>query len=138
MIHDTQSAQISQKHDEHNIYLIMKTMCPPGYHHNGFLAMMYVYYVPKGMSCDKAIMVITRRVNCFHDNIYNIMLILYTCNHTDEKFWKDSVLIYLLFISIWNFYINMVIAYYLLYIYIYIHKYIYKVVWWMFNTWNTV
>ena len=37
MIHDTQSAQISQKQDEHNIYGIMKTMCPPGYHHNGFV-----------------------------------------------------------------------------------------------------
>ena len=34
MIHDTQSAQISQKQDERNIYAIMKTMCPPGYHHN--------------------------------------------------------------------------------------------------------
>ena len=36
MIHDTQSAQISQKQDERNA--IMKTMCPPGYHHNGFVA----------------------------------------------------------------------------------------------------
>ena len=32
-----------------NIYVIMKTMCPPGYHHNGFVAthalghMMYSY-----------------------------------------------------------------------------------------------
>ena len=55
MIHDTQSAQISQKQDERNIYIyiyiyiIMKTMCPPGYHHNGFVAahalghMMYGY-----------------------------------------------------------------------------------------------
>ena len=38
MIHDTQSAEISQKQDERNIYVIMKTMCPPGYHHNGFVA----------------------------------------------------------------------------------------------------
>ena len=38
MIHHTQSAQILQKQDEHNIYVIMKTMCPPGYHHNGFMA----------------------------------------------------------------------------------------------------
>ena len=40
MIHDTQSAQISQKQDERNtyIYVIMKTMCPPGYHHSGFVA----------------------------------------------------------------------------------------------------
>ena len=38
MIHDTQSAQISQKQDGRNIYVIIKTMCPPGYHHNGFVA----------------------------------------------------------------------------------------------------
>ena len=35
---DTQSAQISQKQDGCNIYAIMNTMCPPGYHHNGFVA----------------------------------------------------------------------------------------------------
>ena len=35
---DTQSAEISQKQDGHNIYVIMKTMCPPGYHRNGFMA----------------------------------------------------------------------------------------------------
>ena len=38
MIRDTQSAQISQKQDECNIYVIMKTICPPSYHHNGFVA----------------------------------------------------------------------------------------------------
>ena len=38
VIHDTQSAQISQKQDGHNIYVIMKTMCPPSYQHNGFVA----------------------------------------------------------------------------------------------------
>ena len=38
MIHDTQSAQISQKQDRRNIYVIMKTMSLPGYHHNGFMA----------------------------------------------------------------------------------------------------
>ena len=49
MIQDTQSAQISQKQDERNIYVIMKRMCPPGYHHNGFVVthalghMMYGY-----------------------------------------------------------------------------------------------
>ena len=54
MIHDTQSAQISQKQDERNIYAIMKTMCPPDYHHNGFVV----------------IVVITGRAHCFHDCIY--------------------------------------------------------------------
>ena len=47
--HTTQSAQISQKQDGRNIHAIMKTMCPPGYHHNGPVAahalghMMYSY-----------------------------------------------------------------------------------------------
>ena len=36
MIHDTQSAQISQKQDGRNTYVIMKTMCPPSYHCNSF------------------------------------------------------------------------------------------------------
>ena len=54
MIHDTLSAQISQKQDERNIYAIMKTMCPPGYHHNGFVAthalghnisILYIYII---------------------------------------------------------------------------------------------
>ena len=36
-MHDTQSAQISQMQDEYNIYAIMKTICPPGYHPNGFV-----------------------------------------------------------------------------------------------------
>ena len=38
IIHDTQSAQISQKQDGRNIYIIIKTMCSLGYHHNGFMA----------------------------------------------------------------------------------------------------
>ena len=56
-MHDTQSAQISQKQDERNIYAIMKTMCPPGYHHNGFVAthalghMMYGYHLSNRTSC---------------------------------------------------------------------------------------
>ena len=39
MIHDTHSAQISQKQDERNLYAIMKTMA---YHHNGFVATNYI------------------------------------------------------------------------------------------------
>ena len=38
MIHYTKTAQISRKQDEHNIYVTMKTMSPPGYHHNSFVA----------------------------------------------------------------------------------------------------
>ena len=79
----------------------MKTMCPPGYHHNGFLAthalghMMYivcpkmmcivcphevhrvtVHHVPKCMSCHKAVMVITGRAHYFHDYIYITLILL--------------------------------------------------------------
>ena len=45
MIHDTQSAQISQKQDERNIYVIMKTMCPPGYYHNGLVNLKYEIFL---------------------------------------------------------------------------------------------
>ena len=58
------------------IYAIMKTMCPPGYPHNGFVAthslrqMMYGYIMcTKCMSCHKAIVVIAERAHCFHDRI---------------------------------------------------------------------
>ena len=54
----------------------MKTMCPPGYPHNGFVAthslrqMMYGYIMcTKCMSCHKAIVVIAERAHCFHDRI---------------------------------------------------------------------
>ena len=68
----------------------MKTMCSPGYHHNGFVAihalghMIYGYVhhvhhvhpVPKCMSCHKAILVITERAHSFNDCIY-IYIITY-------------------------------------------------------------
>ena len=87
MIHDTQSAQISQKQDERNIYVIMKTMCPPGYHHNGFVAthalghmIHWIHHVPKCMSCHKAIVVITGRAHCFYDYVYIYMYVcMYVC-----------------------------------------------------------
>ena len=37
MIRHTQSAQISQKQDGRNIYAIMTTMCPYGYHHKALV-----------------------------------------------------------------------------------------------------
>ena len=38
MIHEiAESAQTSRKQDSCNIYAIMKTMHPPGYHCNGFV-----------------------------------------------------------------------------------------------------
>ena len=44
----TESAHISMKQIEHSIYVVMKTMCSPCYHQNGFAAtlalgqMMYI------------------------------------------------------------------------------------------------
>ena len=62
----------------------MKTMCPPGYYHNGFVSthalghMMYGYtlLVTKCISCHKAIVVITGRAHCFHDCIYSTPILL--------------------------------------------------------------
>ena len=69
------------------IYAIIKKMCPPGYHHNSFVAthalgnIMYimcptVHHVPKCMSCHKAIVVIIGRAHCFHDFIYITPILL--------------------------------------------------------------
>ena len=51
MILNTQSAQISQKPDGCNIYVIMKTMCPPGYHYNGFVATHALGHMMNRASC---------------------------------------------------------------------------------------
>ena len=48
MIRDTQSAQISQKQDGRNIYAIMKTIPPIGYHYNGFVATHALWYIIYG------------------------------------------------------------------------------------------
>ena len=53
MIHDTQSAQISQKQNEHNIYAIMKTMCPPSYQQNGIVTTHAVGH----MTCGNTLLV---------------------------------------------------------------------------------
>ena len=50
----------------------MKTMCPPGYHHNGFVAIHALGH----MSCHKAIVAITGRAHCFHDFIYITLVLL--------------------------------------------------------------
>ena len=60
------------------IYAIMKTMYPPGYHHNDFVAthvlwhMIYptVDHVCKCMSCHKTIVVVTRRLPPYLGNFY--------------------------------------------------------------------
>ena len=48
MIYAIESDQASQKQDKRHIYVIMKTIYPPGYHHNGFVetnALGYIMYV---------------------------------------------------------------------------------------------
>ena len=62
MIHDTQSAQISQKQDECNIYIyeIMKTMCPPGYHHNGFVVTHALGHMMYGLCPSAQVVMCTR------------------------------------------------------------------------------
>ena len=62
----------------------MKTMCPPGYHHNGFvvthalghMSKQTVHHVPKCMNYHKAIVVITGKAHCFHDYIYITFILL--------------------------------------------------------------
>ena len=54
--------RVLKSQDGHNIYVIMKTMCPPGYHYNGFVAahafghIMYrcaqVHELPQGQCGD--------------------------------------------------------------------------------------
>ena len=42
-------------------------MCPPGYHHIGFVATHVLGAYDLCMSCHKAIVVITGREHCFQD-----------------------------------------------------------------------
>ena len=51
MIHDTKSVKISQKQDERNVYIIMKTMRPPGYDVNGLPATHALGHMMYGSSC---------------------------------------------------------------------------------------
>ena len=65
MIHHTQSAQISQKQDERNLYAIMKTMCLPYYYHNDFVATHAL-----GTQVHATHELVPWRAHCFHDCIY--------------------------------------------------------------------
>ena len=73
VIHDSQYTDCSNlTKAEHNMYGIIKIMCPTGYHHNTFVATYPSSHttVPKCMSCHKSIVAITRRTHYFHDCIY--------------------------------------------------------------------
>ena len=69
LIHDTQSVQISQKQDEHNIYVIMKTTCPLSYHHNGFVATHALGQIRKGYTL---LVPMNQRVLSKSSNVHNI------------------------------------------------------------------
>ena len=49
----------------------MKTMCPPGYHHNSFVATHALGHIMYGDT-----VVITGRAHCFHDCIYITPILL--------------------------------------------------------------
>ena len=38
VVSDPRHTECSNLTEERKLYAIMKTMCPPGYHHNGFVA----------------------------------------------------------------------------------------------------
>ena len=56
------------------IYVVMKTMYPSSYHHNGFIATHALGHMMYMHSCHKAIVVITEREFCFHDYIHDYMI----------------------------------------------------------------
>ena len=108
MIQDTQSAEISQKQDGCNIYVIMKTICPPRYHHNVFIAtpalghMMYGYTLLVPMNQK-----VLKKLSSYYLSIYlSISLSLYIYTYI-------YIYIYI------NIYIYIYITY-IIYIYIYI------------------
>ena len=51
------------------MHAIIKTMFPPGCHHNDLVATHLINHVPKCISCHKVIVVIARTVHCFHNNM---------------------------------------------------------------------
>ena len=51
VIHDTQSADISKQKDKRNIDIIMKTMDPANYHHNGFVTTHTLGHMMYGTRC---------------------------------------------------------------------------------------
>ena len=81
----------------------METMCPPGYHHSGFLA----------------ILVIMRRANCFHDCIYVWSSSCFCEIWALCVSWITYNHLYV--------YICIYIYIYIYYIYIYIYIYIYVI-----------
>ena len=71
------------------LYVIMKTMYPPSYHHNGF-------------------MVITGRAHCFHDNIYITLIWLLWDLSTlcvVHHLWPLIYILYIIYIIYFIYYI---------------------------------
>ena len=76
----THSAQISQKQNRCDIYIIMKTKCTPSYYYNGFVAnhalghiintVATVHHVPRCMICHMAIVVTETGGHIVSMNVY--------------------------------------------------------------------
>ena len=76
----THSAQISQKQNRCDIYVIMKTKCTPSYYYNGFVAnhalghiinnVVTVHHVPRCMICHMAIVVTETGGHIVSMNVY--------------------------------------------------------------------
>ena len=84
----------------------MKRMCPPGYHHNSFVATVpkcmscinrtsTVHHVPKCISCHKVIVVITGKAHCIYELLnfkfyFRVLLFknysTYTNTHTNTHY----------------------------------------------------
>ena len=72
MIHNIQSAQISDKQDRYNRYVIMKTMCPPGYHNNkSFLATHVHVHDVRIVHLGSSLYIRTCWKSCIGNNTYS-------------------------------------------------------------------
>ena len=134
----TQSAQISQKQDEHNVYVIMKTICTSGYHRNGFAATHALGY----MMCSYTLLVPMnqRMLNklCKDHNISGniyiyIYLYIYYIYHI-YIYMLYYIYAYIWLCTIYSIYIYMpthiythicIYTYICIYMYIYIYIYIF-------------
>ena len=82
VIHDAHSAQISQKQDEQNIYVIIENNVPSHLSPQRLCGNSCttecptVIHVHKCMSCHKPIVVIAGRAYCFYGNIFIYMVFI--------------------------------------------------------------
>ena len=101
-----------------HIYAIMKTMCPPGYHYNGFVvACAQVHQLPQSHCGDKSEGTLFSRLHIYYAPLLSVRL---------EQSWitYDQYIYIYIYIYIYMCVIYMYIIYVCTYIYIYIYIYI--------------